>query len=127
MDLVIDLLSWVFLVAGAFFMFVAGLGVLRLPDVFSRMHAAGMKDTLGLALTMVGLILQAGFTLVSAKLVLIWAFLWFASPVAGHATARAALLGGVKPVLYRRGGGVDTSGTAASVREEINRGEGERA
>ena len=127
MDLVIDLLSWFFLVAGAFFMLTAGIGVLRLPDVFTRMHAAGMKDTLGLALTMVGLILQAGFTLIAAKLLLIWIFLWFASPVAGHATARAALLGGVKPILHGRGGGADASGTAAAVREEISRGEGERA
>ncbi len=123
MDLVIDLLSWVFLVAGAFFMVTSGVGVLRLPDVFTRMHAAGMKDTLALALTMVGLILQAGFTLITAKLLVIWLFLWFASPVAGHATARAALLGGVKPVLASA---EEEAGTASTVRDEISHGEGER-
>ena len=100
--MVIDLLSWFFLLSGAFFMLAAGIGVLRLPDLFTRMHAAGMKDTLGTALTMIGLMLQAGFSLVSVKLVLIWAFIWFTSPVASHATARAALLSGVRPILTRR-------------------------
>ena len=124
MDLVIDLLSWFFLLTGGFFMITAGMGVLRLPDVFARMHAAGVKDTLGLALTMLGLILQAGFSLVTAKLLLIWLFLWFASPVAGHATARAALLGGLKPILARQ---EDESGAASAVRDEISRGEKDRA
>jgi multicomponent Na+:H+ antiporter subunit G len=97
--MVIDLLSWAFLLSGAFFMLVAGLGVLRLPDVFTRMHAAGLKDTLGAALTLVGLMLQAGFTLVAVKLLLIWLFLWFTSPVASHAVVRAALSAGLRPIL----------------------------
>lgn len=99
MALVIDLLSWAFLLSGAFFMLVAGIGVIRMPDVFTRGHAAGIKDTLGAALTLIGLMLQAGLTLVTVKLLLIWVFLWFTSPVAGHSVMRAALLGGVKPVL----------------------------
>lgn len=110
MALVVDVLSWAFLLAGAFFMLVAGIGVLRLPDVFTRLHAAGMKDTMGAALTLIGLMLQAGFTLVTVKLFLIWLFLWFTAPIAGHSVARSALLGGVKPLL-------EDSGSAASAEQ----------
>lgn len=121
--MVIDLLSWFFLLSGAFFMVTAGIGILRLPDVFTRMHAAGMKDTMGTALTVIGLMLQAGLSLVSVKLLLIWAFLWFTSPVAGHATARAARLSGIRPVLAREG--PQTADEEA--RGTVNRSRGEGA
>lgn len=103
MELLIEVLSWFFLGTGAFFMLVAGVGVLRMPDVFTRLHAAGIKDTLGAALTLIGLMLQAGLTIVTVKLILIWIFLWFTSPVSSHSVARAALLGGVRPILGRDG------------------------
>lgn len=103
MELLIEVLSWFFLGTGAFFMLVAGVGVLRMPDIFTRLHAAGVKDTLGAALTLIGLMLHGGFTLITVKLVLIWAFLWFTSPVSSHSVARAALLGGIRPVLGREG------------------------
>lgn len=99
MDLVIAVLSGVFLVAGAFFIVVGGIGVLRLPDVFTRMHAAGIKDTMGSALTLVGLMLLGGFSLVTAKLFIIWGLLWLTCSVSSHAVARAALRGGVRPLL----------------------------
>lgn len=108
---IVDILSWIFLGLGAFFMLVAGVGVLRMPDVFTRIHAAGVKDTLGAAFTLIGLMLQAGFTLITVKLVFIWIFLWFTSPVSSHATARAALLGGVKPILGRLGRNSKTEST----------------
>lgn len=113
MDLVITVLSWAFLLSGGFFMLVAGIGVLRMPDVYTRLHAAGIKDTMGAALTLVGLMLQGGLTLVTVKLVLIWLFLWFTSPVATHAVARAALFGGVRPIL----GTKVPSGTTPTPRE----------
>ncbi|MEX2582471.1 MAG: monovalent cation/H(+) antiporter subunit G [Gemmatimonadota bacterium] len=120
MELVIDGLSWFFLLTGAFFMLVSGIGILRMPDVFTRAHAAGVKDTLGAALTLVGLMLQAGFTLVAAKLLLIWIFLWFTAPVASHAVARAALLGGVRPILVKHGaaaGAENDQAARAAVKE----------
>lgn len=83
-------------------MLVAGVGVLRLPDVFTRIHAAGIKDTLGAALTLIGLMFYGGLTLVTVKLIFIWAFLWFTSPVSSHSVARAALLGGEKPIIGKR-------------------------
>jgi multicomponent Na+:H+ antiporter subunit G len=98
-ELVIQVVSGVFLLGGAVFNLAAGVGVLRLPDVFTRLHASGMKDTMGSALTLVGLMFLAGFSLVTVKLIIIWALLWLTCSVATHAVARAAFLGGVRPVL----------------------------
>lgn len=104
MAVLVDILSWVLLLAGGAFLVTGGIGLLRLPDFFARLHATGLTDTLGTALTMLGLILQAGLTLVSVKLFLIFAFLFFTGPTATHALAKAALHGGVRPLLRGRGG-----------------------
>ncbi len=95
----VDGLSWACLVAGGFFCIVGALGMLRMPDFYTRMHAASVVDTLGAALVLLGLVLQAGATLVSAKLVMIGLLLFFTSPTAAHALARAALARGLEPVL----------------------------
>lgn len=97
MDLVLDIASWFCLVSGAILAVIGGIGMIRLPDLFSRMHAAGVADTLAVALIVVGMMLQAGFGLNFAKLVLILAFIFFTSPTATHAVAKAALHGGEKP------------------------------
>jgi len=94
----IDILSWVFLMGGAFFALVGGLGLLRLPDFYCRMHGSGITDTLGAWLMLLGLVLQAGFTLVAVKLLMIGLLLAFTSPTATHALARAALEHGHKPL-----------------------------
>jgi multicomponent Na+:H+ antiporter subunit G len=96
---VIDIVSWMCLVAGGLFGIVGGIGVLRLPDFFTRLHGAGLTDTLSAALILIGLMLQAGPTPVTVKLILILAFLFFTSPTATHALAKAALHGKLKPVL----------------------------
>lgn len=96
-----DILGWVgglFVVAGGVFMVIGALGVVRMPDVFTRMHAASVSDTFGVSLLLVGLVLIAGFTLVSVKLILLVLFLALTGPTAIHAIARAALHAGVKPV-----------------------------
>ena len=95
--MVLDLLSWIIISAGAFFILAGGIGLIRLPDVFCRVHAAGLTDTVGAGLMLTGLMLQAGASLVTVKLVLIMAFLVFTSPTASSALAHAALLDGVKP------------------------------
>ena len=97
--LLTDALSWVLLVAGALVVVAGGIGVLRLPDVYTRLHAAGMTDTLGAFLVLMGLALQAGWSLVAVKLIMIWLLLLLTSPVASHALARAALAGDVDPRL----------------------------
>ena len=98
MDLVLDILSWVFLMAGSFFSIAGGIGVIRMPDVFTRLHAAGVTDTGGAGLILVGLMFQGGLTLITVRLLLILGFLWFSSPVSTYALARAALAGGEEPI-----------------------------
>ena len=99
MSAVIDALSWAALLAGGFFCVVGAFGLVRMPDFYTRMHAAGVTDTLGAALVLWGLMLQAGLTLVTAKLVMIGLLLFFTCPAASHALARAAFVRGVKPLL----------------------------
>jgi multicomponent Na+:H+ antiporter subunit G len=99
MDTIIDLLSWIFIVGGSLFAITGGVGVLRLPDFYTRLHGASITDTAGAGLIVLGLMLQAGPTLVTAKLVLILAFLFVTGPAATHALARAALISGVTPWL----------------------------
>ena len=106
MQVLIDVLSWISIVMGLFFMIVGTVGLLRLPDVFTRLHAAGMTDTMGALFLIVGMCLQAGLGLVLVRLVFVYAFLLFTSPIATHALARAALAGGVEPVGDDGRGGV---------------------
>ncbi len=95
----VNVASWVLLGGGAVFLFVGGVGLLRLPDFYTRVHAAGLTDTLGAGLVLIGLMTQADGPLIAAKLFLILAFLFFTSPTATHALARAALLNGLQPRL----------------------------
>jgi multicomponent Na+:H+ antiporter subunit G len=94
-----DALSWVLLVAGGAFCVIGALGVLRMPDLYTRMHAASLVDTLGAGLILLGLMLQAGLTLITVKLIVIGVLFFFTSPTATHALARAALERGVRPQL----------------------------
>lgn len=87
------------ILTGVFFVLAGALGVLRLPDFFTRIHAAGMTDTLGLELILIGLIIQSGFTLLSLKFLLVGFFLLLTSPTATHAIADAAFHAGLKPFL----------------------------
>lgn len=97
--IVIDALSWACLIGGLGFALIGAAGMLRLPDVFARMHAAGIIDTAAAGLVLLGLGLQAPSWLVAVKLLLIFAFILFTGPTSTHALARAALNGGVKPML----------------------------
>lgn len=101
--LILDILSWILLLAGTAFTVVGTLGLIRLPDVYSRMHATGITDTTGAGLLLLGMALQAGLTLVTAKLFLILVFLLYTSPTATYALANAAYSRGLKPVERSRG------------------------
>ena len=103
MSLLIDIASALCLLAGAFFCLVGAWGLLRMPDFYTRVHAASVLETLGADLILLGLLLQAGFTLVAAKLLLIGLLIFFASPTASHALTRAAMLRGVTPLLAKQG------------------------
>ncbi len=99
MSAIVDLFSWLCLLGGGFFVLAGGIGVVRLPDVYTRSHAAGMTDTLGAGLILIGLMLQGGFTLVTVKLIMILVFIAFTSPTSTHALIHTAYASGVRPLL----------------------------
>ena len=84
---------------GSLFMIIGAVGLIRLPDVFTRMHGSSVSDTLGGGLILLGLMIIAGVSLVAVKLAILLLFFGLMSPVSTHAIARAALHAGVKPVL----------------------------
>jgi len=102
-DLVLHWLSIAAIAGGILFSIVGGLGLLRLPDFFSRMHAGGITDTLGAMLIISGLMLQAGLSLATVKLATILFFLLVTSPTAAHALARSALSHGLRPLVDEDG------------------------
>jgi len=112
-DSIIDALSWVALVAGGFFFVVGAIGLNRMPDVFTRMHATSVSDTLGAGLLIVGMMLQAGPTLVAVKLVFILLVLFMTGPIATHALAQAALHDDLEPLI------ADQKGRLSPIKEEV--------
>ena len=103
MEVVLYWLSWACLLGGSFFILISSLAVLRLPDYFSRIHGAGITDTLGAGLMLFGLALQAGLSLVSIKLFLTFLLMMLTGPVTVHALAKTAYRQGFKPVLTEEG------------------------
>ena len=99
MAVLIDILSWIFLVAGGAFCIIGMIGLIRMPDMFTRLHGASVTETLGAGFIIVGLVLQSGFTLVAAKLIIIMGLILLTSPVATHALAQAAFHAGIRPKL----------------------------
>lgn len=97
--ILLDVVSGAFIFAGSFFVLVGAIGLFRLPDVFTRMHAASVTETAGAGLICIGLMFQAGPTLITAKLIFILALLFFTGPVITHALAQAAFHAGIKPIL----------------------------
>jgi multicomponent Na+:H+ antiporter subunit G len=99
MTFLIDIATFLLIAAGSFFVVVGAFGLVRMPEVFTRMHAASVTDTLGAALLILGMMLQAGFSLVTLKLAFILALFFFFAPVVTHALAQAALHENIKPLL----------------------------
>ena len=92
-----SLLGMAFMIAGLFFMLVAAVGMLRLPDVFTRSHAVGLTDSVGALLLLTGLALYQGFSANLVRVLIVLALLYLLNPVITHATVRAALRAGIKP------------------------------
>ena len=86
-----EIASWVFVVSGAFFVLVGAIGIVRMPDLFTRMHGASVIDTMGAGLLIIGMIIQSGNLLIALKLLFIFVLLFLVSPVATHALAQAAM------------------------------------
>jgi len=98
-QIALDVVTWICLLVGSFFAVVGGIGLLRLPDFFCRIHGGGITDTLGAGLILTGLMFQAGHWLVVFKLVTILFFLLLTSPTSAHALSKAALAHGIRPQL----------------------------
>lgn len=116
MSLLCDVLSFIFLLIGSCFVLIGGVGLLRFPDFFARLHGGGITDTMGAGAILLGLVFQSvkvglsgdlgnGPWLVAAKLIIILFFLLITSPTGCHALARAALSDGMEPLLKDEEGG----------------------
>ncbi|MFO7969912.1 MAG: monovalent cation/H(+) antiporter subunit G [Bacillota bacterium] len=88
--IVVDIIIILFLLSGTFFFFVGVVGLLRMPNVFTRMHATTKCDTMGAGLIFAGLIMWQGFSFISANILLILIFVWLTNPTAAHAIAKTA-------------------------------------
>ncbi|HIF51457.1 MAG TPA: monovalent cation/H(+) antiporter subunit G [Thiotrichaceae bacterium] len=95
----INIISGVLIISGALAIIVGLIGVFRMPDFFTRLHAASIVDTMGTMLILFGMMLYSGFNIVSVKLLLILIFILVTTPTAAHALAKSALHGGLKPML----------------------------
>jgi len=102
-DQIMEIIASVFLGVGALFVVIGGIGLIRLPDFYTRMHAAGVTDTVGAGGILVGLMFIEGASLVTVKLFLILLFIFFTSPTSSHSVAKAAMGAGFKPLLQNRG------------------------
>jgi len=97
MSVLLELVSGLFLLAGGALCVTGGIGLIRMPDFFSRVHAAGVTETLAAPLLLVGLMLQMEWSLDLVKVLMILIFILATNPTASHAMAKAALHGGQKP------------------------------
>ncbi len=98
-----NILSICCFVIGIFFVLTGSIGLLKLPDVYSRIHSSGMIDTAGAGFIILGMIFQSGVSLASAKLIFIGIFIFFSSPVSSHVISNLARKKGLIPVGKKRG------------------------
>ncbi len=94
--------SVIFVLLGILFMLAGSIGMLRLPDFYSRTHAVSKSDTLGIIFVISGLVIYEGFTQSGLKLLLIVLFIALSNPIGTHALARAAIQKGVKPFFSEK-------------------------
>jgi len=106
---VVDLLSWACFLSGGFLCITGGVGLLRFPDFFTRVHATGVTETLAAPLLLGGLMLQMGWSFATVKVVMILVFLLATNPTASHAMAKAAQHGGYRPLLHCKAAAKGTS------------------
>jgi multicomponent Na+:H+ antiporter subunit G len=95
-------MSGILLTVGGLFVLAGGIGALRLPDVYTRIHGAGLTDTMGTLLVLAGCALQTGWSLATVKIAAVLVFLLLTTPTATYALANAARLSGVPPARLPR-------------------------
>ena len=96
---ILEIIGWGCMAAGSFFILSGAVGLLRMPDFFTRLHPAVMNDSAGLTLMLLGLLLLMPLGIISAKILLVILFSMITSSTAAHALAKAAIHSGVKPHL----------------------------
>ena len=96
--MILEVISWISISTGCMLGIIGGIGLIRFPDFYSRLHAAGITDTLCATLILLGLGLQSGLSFESLKLFLIYAFLFFTSPTSSYSLGNGAWQSGVKPL-----------------------------
>jgi len=102
MDTFMNISSALFLLVGSFLCVSGGVGILRFPDFYTRMHAVGVTETLATAMILIGLMLQSPEGLVVLKLMIILLMTLFISPTASHALAQAAIQNDLMPELDKK-------------------------
>ena len=108
-----EIAVWVCLLGGSFFSVVGGIGLLRMPDLYTRSHASSITDTLGATLILLGLGLHSGLNLITVKLVFIFLFLYVTGPTAAHALVKAAYSKGLDAPDVE-----EATGAAQAIRNE---------
>lgn len=101
-ETLVEILSWILLCLGGIFVLIGGIGALRLPNFYTRLHAASLTETMATIMIFVGMILQAGLSLAAIKLATIMVFLLLTAPTASYALANAALQSGMRPDAKNR-------------------------
>jgi multicomponent Na+:H+ antiporter subunit G len=113
MILLIDIVSGAFIFIGCLFVFGGAFGLIRMPDFYTRLHAASVTDTGGILFICIGLVLQAVFVfdnpMAAIKIILTVVFLFFTAPTASHAVAKAALMANIIPQCQNGQSVVDES------------------
>ena len=94
---VTSVLSIIFLLGGFFFFVTSTVGILRFPDFYTRLHATGKGDTLAVLLSLIGISIHTGLSVVSIKILVIALFMFLAQPTATHAISKAGMRRGIKP------------------------------
>jgi len=110
-ELLLDIASWILLLLGGAFVLIGGIGALRLPGFFTRVHAASLTDSMATLLIFLGIMLQSGLSLATFKLFAILVFLLLTGPTATYALAHAAMQSGMKPQADMPG---DSDGASSS-------------
>ena len=108
-----EIAVWVCLIAGSGFSIIGGIGMIRMPDFYTRSHAASITDTMGATLILLGLGLHSGLNLVTVKLFMIFLFLYLTSPTAAHALVKAAYSKGLDAPDVE-----ESTGAARAIRNE---------
>ena len=104
METIVQIVTWTLIIGGSLAVLTGGIGVLRMPDFYTRGHAAAVTDTLGAGLILLGLMFQADVVLVAVKLAMVLFFLYVTSPTSTHALFKSAYAGGLRWDLVRDAG-----------------------